>query len=86
MDSLQGQLLISGATWRSSWAALGALGFLAASTHWTIEWVSGGFSFSSPDRTWVPFVVLAVVGFFFVVLGLYLGWHRGRHAPASLPA
>ena len=77
-------ILIAGATWRSSWAVLGAGGFLAASTHWTIEWVDTGFSFSSPDRTWVPFVVFAVVGFFFVVLGLYLGWRRGRHAPAPV--
>jgi hypothetical protein len=80
-------MVIAGATWRSSWAVLGALGFLAASTHWTIEWVTGGFfSLTSPGRTWVPFVVLAVVGFFFVAVGLYLGWRRGRHAPASLAA
>ncbi|HEY2372345.1 MAG TPA: hypothetical protein VGH82_07330 [Gaiellaceae bacterium] len=79
-------MLIAGATWRSSWAVLGALGFLAASTHWTIEWVSAGFSFTSPGRSWVPFVVLAVVGFFFVVVGLYLGWRRGKHAPVSLAA
>src|SRR6185437_9822495 len=82
-------MLIAGTTWRSSWAVLGAAGFLAASTHWTIEWVNTGFSFFSgepPERTWVPFVVLAVVGFFFVLVGLYLGWRRGRHAPASLAA
>jgi hypothetical protein len=80
-------VLIAGATWRSSWAVLGIGGFLAASTHWTAEWVNTGISFSSADRTWVPFVVFAVVGFFFVVLGLYLGWRRGRHAqPASVAA
>lgn len=77
-------MLIAGATRRSSWAVLGALGFLAASTHWTIEWVSGGlFSFTSPGHTWVPFVVLAVVGFLFVVVGLYLGRRHDRHASAA---
>jgi hypothetical protein len=79
-------MLIAGSTWRSSWAVLGAIGFFAAATHWTIEWVNTGFSFSSADRTWVPFVVLAVVGVFFVVVGLYLGWRHGRHAPASVAA
>jgi hypothetical protein len=64
---------------------LGILGFLAASTHWTIEWVSGGlFSFTTPGRTWVPFVVLAVVGFGFVAVGLALGWRRGRRSPAPV--
>jgi hypothetical protein len=77
-------MLIAGATWRSSWAALGALGFLAASTHWTIEWVSGGFfAFTTPGHTWVPFVVLAVVGFFFVAVGLYLESRHSRRAPAA---
>jgi hypothetical protein len=69
-------VLVGGATRRSSWAVLGVGGIFAASTHWTIEWVSAGFSIFAPNRTWVPFVVLAVVGFFFVVLGLCLD--RGR--------
>ena len=79
-------VLIAGATWRSTWAVLGIAGFIAASTHWTIEWVNTGFPFTSLGRTWVPFVVFAVVGFFFVVLGLYLGRRHGKHAPASLTA
>jgi hypothetical protein len=79
-------ILVAGATWRSTWAVLGIAGFVAASTHWTIDWVNTGFSFFSTDRTWVPFVVFAVVGFFFVILGLYLGWRHGRRAPASVAA
>jgi hypothetical protein len=71
-------ILVAGATWRSTWAIIGAVGVFAAATHWTIEWVNTGFSIFAPDRTWVPFVVLAVVGFFFVVLGLYVDWRRRR--------
>jgi hypothetical protein len=80
-------ILLSGITWRSSWAVLGAIGFSAAATHWTIEWVNSGFSIFAPDRSWVPMVVFAVVGFFFVLLGLYLDWRRRRRDPAPpLPA
>jgi hypothetical protein len=82
-------ILLSGVTWRSSWAVLGAIGFLAAATHWTTEWMAnGGFSsVFTPDRSWVPMVVFAVVGFFFVLLGLYLDWRRRRREPAPpLPA
>jgi hypothetical protein len=78
-------ILLAGATWRSSWAVLGILGAFAAATHWTGEWVASGFSVFAPDRTWVPFVVYAVVGFFFVVLGLYLDWRRRRGEPAPPP-
>jgi hypothetical protein len=82
-------ILLAGITWRSSWAVLGAIGFIAAATHWTTEWMAnGGFSsVFTPDRSWVPMVVFAVVGFFFVVLGLYLDWRRRRREPAPpLPA
>jgi hypothetical protein len=78
-------ILLAGVTWRSSWAVIGIGGFLAAAVHWTIEWVDTGFSIFSPDRTWVPFVVFAVVGAFFVVLGLYLDWRRRRREPAPPP-
>lgn len=71
-------VLVAGATWRSSWAVLGVGGLFAAATHWTTEWVNAGFSIFAPNRTWVPFVVLAVVGFFLVVLGLYLDRRRSR--------
>jgi hypothetical protein len=80
-------ILLSGVTWRSSWAVLGVIGFFAAATHWTIEWVATGFFSLGSDRSWVPLVVSAVVGFFFVVLGLYLDWRRRRREPAPpLPA
>jgi hypothetical protein len=80
-------ILLSGVTWRSSWAVLGVIGFLAAATHWTIEWVSTGIFSLTTDRSWVPLVVFAVVGFFFVLLGLYLDWRRRRREPAPpLPA
>jgi hypothetical protein len=78
-------ILLAGASWRSSWAVLGAAGLIAAASHWTVEWVSAGFSIFAPNRTWVPFVVFAVVGFFFVVLGLYLAWRRRRREPAPPP-
>jgi hypothetical protein len=80
-------ILLSGITWRSSWAVLGVIGFLAAATHWTIEWVATGIFNLTTDRNWVPLVVFAVVGFFFVLLGLYLDWRRRRREPAMpLPA
>jgi hypothetical protein len=80
-------ILLSGITWRSSWAVLGVIGFLAAATHWTIEWVATGIFNLTTDRNWVPLVVFAVVGFFFVLLGLYLDWRRRRREPAPpLPA
>jgi len=65
-------ILLAGRTRRSIWAVLGILGFIAAATHWTVEWVSTGLLSLGSDRSWVPLVVFAVVGFFFVVLGLYL--------------
>ena len=79
-------ILLAGITWRSSWAVLGVIGFLAAATHWTIEWVSTGLLSLGSDRSWVPLVVFAVVGFFFVLLGLYLEWRHRRRVPAPLPA
>ncbi len=80
-------ILLAGVTWRSSWAVFGVIGFFAAATHWTIEWVATGFVSLGSDRSWVPLVVFAVVGFFFVLLGLYLDRrHRGRERAAPLPA
>ncbi len=79
-------ILVAGRTRRSIWAVLGILGFIAAATHWTVEWVSTGLLSLGSDRSWVPLVVFAVVGFFFVVLGLYLEWRRRRREPAPLPA
>jgi hypothetical protein len=82
-------ILLAGVTWRSSWAVLGVIGFIGAATHWTTEWMAnGGFSsIFTPDRSWVPMLVFGVVGFFFVLLGLYLDWRRRRREPAPpLPA
>ena len=79
-------ILLGGATGRSTWAVLGAAGVLAAATHWTLEWVNVGFSLSAPSRTWVPFVVFAVVGFGFVALGLALDRRRGRSTSAPVQA
>jgi hypothetical protein len=68
-------------TRRSSWAVLGAIGLLAASTHFASEWTSGGFSLlgdggpTSP-RLWVPSCVFAFTGFLLVALGL----RTRRHA------
>jgi hypothetical protein len=80
-------ILLSGITWRSSWAVFGVIGFVAAATHWTIEWVATGYASLVSDRSWVPLVVFAVVGFFFVLLGLHLEWRRRLREPAPpLPA
>jgi hypothetical protein len=80
-------ILLAGVTWRSSWAVFGVIGFFAAATHWTIEWVATGVLSLGSDRSWVPLVVFAVVGFFFVLLGLHLDRRRRRREPASpLPA
>lgn len=79
-------ILLAGRTQRSIWALLGIVGFFAAATHWTVEWVSTGLLSLGSDRSWVPLVVVAVVGFFFVLLGLYLEWLRRRREPTPLPA
>lgn len=64
---------------RSSWAVIGSLGMLAAAVHFSIDWASGG-RFGLPTRGWVPIVVGAVLGFVFVVLGL---WGSRRPLPAE---
>jgi MFS family permease len=79
-------ILLAGHTQRSIWALLGIVGFFAAATHWTIEWVSTGLLSIGSDRSWVPLVVVAVVGFFFVLLGLLLEGRRRRREPTPLPA
>jgi hypothetical protein len=60
---------------RSSWAVLGAVGFLLAGAHFAIEWSRGTFGFfvdgeGQSLRAWVPPAVFAFVGFLLVVLGL----------------
>jgi hypothetical protein len=63
---------VGAGTRRSVWAVLGALGFLAATEHFASSWTSGGVQLGPevPSRDWVPSLVFAVVGFFFVALGL----------------
>jgi hypothetical protein len=57
---------------RSVWTVFGALGLLAAATHFSIDWTTGNFSFfTGPTRVWVPIVVAAALGFVYVVLGLW---------------
>lgn len=57
---------------RSSWTVLGALGLFAAATHFSIDWTTGNFSFfTGPTHVWIPIVVAAVLGFIYVVLGLW---------------
>lgn len=66
---------VARATGRSSWAVLGALGLLAASAKFAIEWTHPGTSIldgtivSSP-KLWVPSVVFAFTGFLLVALGI----------------
>jgi hypothetical protein len=56
---------------RSSWTVIGAIGLFAASTHFSIDWTTGSFTFfTGPTRVWVPIVVAAVLGFVYVALGL----------------
>lgn len=65
-------------THRSSWTVLGALGMVAAATHFSIDWTTGDFTFfTGPSKAWVPIVVFAVLGFLFVMLGL----GAARHEP-----
>ncbi len=63
---------VGAATRRSVWAVFGALGFLAATEHFASSWTSGGVQIGPavPSNDWVPALVFAVVGFFFVALGL----------------
>ena len=73
-------ILLSGVTWRSSWAVLGLAGFVAAAIHWAGEWTDTGFSIFAPNRNWVPPLVFAVVGFFWVLLGLLVERRQRRIA------
>lgn len=59
---------------RSSWTVLGALGLFAAATYFSTHWARIGFLFFSSEgspRVWAPIVVSAVLGFLFVLLGLW---------------
>ena len=67
-------------TRRTSWTVLGALGMVAAATHFSVDWTTGSFTFfEGPTELWTPIVVFAVLGFLFVLLGL--GAARREPAP-----
>lgn len=71
-------ILVGSGVRRSSWAVYGALGLVAAATHFSIDWADSGFSFFGADhavRVWVPIVVGACLGFLLVLLGLW-SWRR----------
>lgn len=71
-------------TGRSSWAVLGSFGIYAAAVHFGEKWARATISLfggsATSQREWVPPIVLAAVGFLFVLLGL--GLERRRHAEA----
>lgn len=66
---------------RSSWAVLGSLGIYGAAVHFGEKWARATISLfggsATSQREWVPPIVLAAVGFLFVLLGLWL--ERRRH-------
>jgi hypothetical protein len=67
---------------RSSWAVLAALALLAATSHFSNEWSSGGsthvfgLSFGIQYRGWVPPLVFAFTGFLLVALGIVVARRR----------
>jgi hypothetical protein len=71
-------IAIANATRRSSWAVLGSIGLLMATTHFATEWArgdnTGGLTIgpaSVPSfQGWVPPLVFAFTGFLMVLLGL----------------
>jgi hypothetical protein len=74
---------VARATDRSSWAVLGSIGLLAATSHFASEWShgsSGGTGILrvpvSEFRGWVPSLVFAFTGFLLVALGLGLTRRR----------
>jgi hypothetical protein len=64
-------VVVAHATRRSSWAVWGAVGFLAATIHYTLP-SAGIFALGSPGSVsgWAPVVAFAALGFWFVLLGL----------------
>jgi hypothetical protein len=65
---------IGEATRRSSWTVFGALGLLAATIHFTVDWWNQSVPFfgfgetTSAPRAWVPPVTFAVLGFVYLAL------------------
>jgi hypothetical protein len=78
-------------TGRSSWAVLGSFAIFGAANHFGEKWARATISLfggsATAQRGWVPAVVLAAVGFLFVVLASWVGGRRrGTGAPVPLPA
>jgi hypothetical protein len=71
---------------RSSWAVLGSFGIYAAAVHFGEKWARATISLfggsATSQREWVPPIVLAAVGFLFVLLGLWLE-RRKRAVPLA---
>jgi hypothetical protein len=76
-------------TGRSSWAVLGSFGIYAAAVHFGEKWARSTISFlgasATSQREWVPPIVLAAVGFLFVLLGLRLERRRGAAPAVPVP-
>ncbi len=72
-------------TGRSSWAVLGSFGIYAAAVHFGEKWAKSTISLfggsATSQREWVPAIVLAAVGFLFVLLGLRLEQRKHEDAP-----
>jgi hypothetical protein len=75
-------VFVAGWTRRSNWAVLGIAGFLAAFGHFADRWAHEVSSSAVTIRDWVPPVVFGVVGFFIVLLGLFLARRRGEETSA----
>jgi hypothetical protein len=83
-------ILVARVTGRSSWAVLGSTGIFGAAVHFGEKWARTTISFlggsATSQREWVPPIVLAAVGFLFVLLGLWLeGRKRNGAAPVAPP-
>ena len=82
---------VASVTDRSSWAVLGSFGMFGAAVHFGEKWARATISLfggsATSQREWVPPIVLAAVGFLFVLLGLRLEGRRRADAPAvTLPS
>jgi hypothetical protein len=75
---------------RSSYAVLGSFGIFGAAVHFGEKWARSTISFlggsATSQREWVPPIVLAAVGFLFVLLGLAIERRRRvDSAPVTPP-
>ena len=71
-------------THRSSWAAFGVIGILAAATHFDLKWSSvptspaALFAQSGGERGWVSPLVFGITGFVIVLLGFWVSRRERR--------